>query len=102
MHEWHRSAPVMDIKRLKSFVTVAEQGTVSKAANLLRITQPALSRQISGLEQEIGFELFAREGRRLTLTARGEQLLDDCRSCCRTSPPCRSARSPCGVAISGC
>jgi DNA-binding transcriptional LysR family regulator len=80
MHEWHRSAPVMDIKRLKSFVTVAEQGTVSKAANLLRITQPALSRQIGGLELEIGFKLFAREGRRLILTARGEQLLDDCRS----------------------
>lgn len=70
----------MDLKRLKSFVVVAEQGTVSKAANLLRITQPALSRQIGALEQEIGFKLFARAGRRLALTARGEQLLGDCRS----------------------
>ena len=65
----------MDLKRLKSFVAVAEQGTVSKAAHLLRITQPALSRQIGALEQEIGFKLFARAGRRLALTARGEQLL---------------------------
>ena len=70
----------MDLKRLKSFVAVAEQGTVSKAADLLRITQPALSRQIGALEQEIGFKLFARAGRRLALTARGEQLLGDCRS----------------------
>ena len=70
----------MDLKRLKSFVAVAEQGTVSQAAHLLRITQPALSRQIGALEQEIGFKLFARAGRRLALTAHGEQLLGDCRS----------------------
>lgn len=70
----------MDLKRLKSFVAVAERGTVSAAAQLLRITQPALSRQIGALEEEIGFKLFARAGRRLVLTARGEQLLGDCRN----------------------
>lgn len=69
----------MDLRRLKTFVTVAEHGTVSKAAEVLHITQPALSRQIGALEQELGFKLFARAGRRLALTARGEQLLDDCR-----------------------
>src|SRR5262245_43412251 len=80
MPVWHRSAAPMDLKRLKSFVAVAEQGTVSKAAHLLRITQPALSRQIGALEQEIGFKLFTRAGRRLMLTPRGEQLLGDCRT----------------------
>ena len=70
----------MDLRRLKTFVTVAEHGTVSKAADVLHITQPALSRQINGLEQELGFELFQRAGRRLLLTPRGEQLLGDCRS----------------------
>jgi DNA-binding transcriptional LysR family regulator len=70
----------MDLRRLKTFITVAEHGTVSKAAEVLHITQPALSRQIGGLEQELGFELFQRAGRRLLLTPRGEQLLGDCRS----------------------
>ena len=70
----------MDLKRLRTFVTVAEQGTVSRAAVGLRISQSALSRQIGDLEQEFGVKLFDRLGRRLILTAIGEQLLGDCRS----------------------
>ena len=73
----------MDLKRLKTFVTIAEHGTVSQAAEVLHITQPALSRQISTLEEEIGFPLFDRVGRHLVLTAQGEQLLGDCRSLLR-------------------
>ncbi|KRR12238.1 hypothetical protein CQ12_31835 [Bradyrhizobium jicamae] len=69
----------MDIRRLKTFVAVAELGTVSKAAVQLRIGQPALSRQISDLQQELDLRLFDRVGRRLVLTAQGEQLLVDCR-----------------------
>src|SRR5437764_1709510 len=69
----------MDLKRLRTFVTVADLGTVSKAALRLRISQSALSRQISDLEYECGFKLFDRIGRRLFLTTRGEQLLEDCR-----------------------
>src|SRR5262245_59905993 len=69
----------MDIKRLRTFVTVADLGTVSKAALRLRISQSALSRQIADLEYECGFRLFDRIGRRLFLTTRGEQLLGDCR-----------------------
>lgn len=70
----------MDLRRLRTFVTVSEHGTVSKAAEVLHITQPALSRQISSLEAEFGFKLFERIGRRLQLTVRGEQVLGDCRS----------------------
>src|SRR5215212_2037814 len=69
----------MDLRRLKTFVTIAELGTVSKAAVHLRIGQPALSRQISDLQQELGLRLFDRVGRRLVLTAQGEELLTDCR-----------------------
>jgi DNA-binding transcriptional LysR family regulator len=69
----------MDLRHLKTFVAVADHGTVSKAAQILRITQPALSRQIRRMEDEIGFELFERTGRRVLLTARGEQFLGDCR-----------------------
>jgi len=69
----------MDLKRLRTFVAVADLGTVSKAALRLRISQSALSRQISDLEYECGFKLFDRIGRRLFLTTRGEQLLADCR-----------------------
>lgn len=70
----------MDLRRIRTFVTVAELGTVSKAAMRLRTAQPALSRQIGELEQQTGFKLFDRVGRRLVLTGEGEQLLGDCRS----------------------
>ena len=70
---------VMDLRHARTFVTVAELGTVSKAAVRLRIAQPALSRQIGSLEQELGLKLFDRVGRRLVLTGEGEQLLGDCR-----------------------
>ena len=69
----------MDLRHVRTFVTVAELGTVSKAALHLRVAQPALSRQISDLEQELGLKLFDRVGRRLLLTGEGEQLLADCR-----------------------
>jgi DNA-binding transcriptional LysR family regulator len=69
----------MDLRHTRTFVTVAELGTVSKAALRLRIAQPALSRQIDALEQELGLRLFDRVGRRLRLTGEGEQLLADCR-----------------------
>src|SRR5262245_27894438 len=70
----------MDLKRLRTFVTVAEQGTVSSAALRLRLTQPALSKQIRDLQQDLGIQLFDHVGRRLVLTSEGEQLLSECRS----------------------
>src|SRR5438445_1403771 len=69
----------MDLRRLRTFVAVADLGTVSKAAVRLRIGQPALSRQISDLQQELGLRLFDRVGRGLVLTVEGAQLLADCR-----------------------
>jgi DNA-binding transcriptional LysR family regulator len=69
----------VDIRHIRTFVTVAELGTVSKAALRLHVAQPALSRQIANLENELGLKLFDRVGRRLLLTSEGEQMLSDCR-----------------------
>ena len=65
----------MDLRRLRTFVTVAEQGSVSKAALSLHISQPGLSRQLQELQHELGIRLFDRVGRRLVLTPEGRQLL---------------------------
>jgi DNA-binding transcriptional LysR family regulator len=70
----------MDLRHVRTFVTIAEQGTVSKAALRLRVAQPALSRQIADLEAELGIRLFDRIRRRLVLTGEGERLLADCRN----------------------
>jgi DNA-binding transcriptional LysR family regulator len=70
----------MDLRRLRTFVAVAELGTVSKAALRLRIGRPALSRQISHLQRELGLRLFDRVGRSLVLSAEGEQFLGECRA----------------------
>jgi DNA-binding transcriptional LysR family regulator len=69
----------MDLRRIRTFVTVAELGTVSQAAARLHVAQPALSRQIASLEDEFGVRLFDRVGRRLLLTSGGEQMLGECR-----------------------
>ncbi|MBA3507268.1 MAG: LysR family transcriptional regulator [Betaproteobacteria bacterium] len=69
----------MDLRHIRTFVTVAELGTVSKAALRLYVAQPALSRQIANLEDEFGVKLFDRVGRRLLLTSEGQQLLSNCR-----------------------
>jgi DNA-binding transcriptional LysR family regulator len=69
----------MDLRHLRTFVTVAEQGTVSRAAAHLGVAQPALSRQIKDLEDELRIRLFDRIRRRLVLTGEGEQLLGHCR-----------------------
>jgi len=69
----------MDLRHIRTFVTVAEVGTVSKAALRLHVAQPALSRQIANLEDDFGVKLFDRVGRRLLLTSEGQQLLSDCR-----------------------
>ena len=78
VHWW-----AMDLKRLRTFVTVAEQGTVSSASERLRITQPALSRQLQDLQAEFGVQLFDQVGRRLRLTTEGAELLPTCRTLLR-------------------
>ena len=65
----------MDIKQLKTFICVAETGSLSAASDRLRLAQPALSRQIKLLEHKTGAQLFHRTVKGMTLTESGEKLL---------------------------
>jgi LysR family nitrogen assimilation transcriptional regulator len=65
----------MDLKQLDYFVHVADARSFSKAAQLLSVAQPALSRQIRALEVELRQALFLRNGRGVTLTPPGVRLL---------------------------
>jgi len=66
----------MNLKQLDYFVHVAELGSFSKAALVLDIAQPALSRQVRSLETELRENLFLRNGRGVTLTDAGRRLFD--------------------------
>ena len=61
----------MDLYQIRYFLTIAETGTFSRAAERLYVSQPSLSAGIKKLEQELGVTLFERGGRRTVLTAAG-------------------------------
>ena len=65
----------MELRTLRYFITVAQELNITRAAEKLNMSQPPLSNQIRGLEEELGAPLFIRGKRRLTLTAEGELLL---------------------------
>jgi LysR family cyn operon transcriptional activator len=65
----------VNFRQLRAFIAVVDAGGVHRAAARLHLTQPALSRQIQALEAELGVPLFDRIGRRMQLTAEGEDLL---------------------------
>ncbi len=69
----------MDINALQAFVEVARQGSFSKAAKLLFVTQPAVSKRIAALEDELQARLFDRIGKNITLTETGGELLSRAR-----------------------
>ena len=61
----------MELRVLRYFLAVAQEGNITSAASLLHITQPTLSRQIRDLEEELGHPLFERNSHSITLTAEG-------------------------------
>jgi DNA-binding transcriptional LysR family regulator len=65
----------MELYQLRSFTTVAELGHLTRAAERLHVSQPALSAQIRSLEEALGVTLFERGASGMTLTAAGRQLL---------------------------
>jgi LysR family nitrogen assimilation transcriptional regulator len=65
----------VDFKQIQTFVQVAELGSFTRAASVLRVAQPALSRQVRALEVELRQALFDRNGRGVTLTPAGTRLL---------------------------
>lgn len=65
----------IDAKPLRCFVAVAEERSFSRAAQRMHVTQPTLSAQIKGLEQLLGFELFQRTTRQVSLSPQGRAFL---------------------------
>jgi DNA-binding transcriptional LysR family regulator len=69
----------MELRHLRYFVAVGEEQHYGRAASRLRVAQPALSRQIQDLEEEVGFKLFERLPRGVQLSAAGKLFLQDAR-----------------------
>jgi DNA-binding transcriptional LysR family regulator len=70
----------MDERRLRYFLAVVEEGSVTRAASRLHVAQPSLSQTLRALEGELGVELFHRVGRGLRLSAAGQALVGPARS----------------------
>src|SRR5437899_11621874 len=69
--------PAVELRHLRYFVAVAEMENVSRAALKMRVSQPALSRQIRDLEGEIGISLLERTAKSVRLTDAGRAFLDN-------------------------
>jgi DNA-binding transcriptional LysR family regulator len=69
----------MSLAQIETFVAVARTQSMTRAAEHLRVAQPALSRQIKSLEEELGTRLFARTSRGMALLPAGEAFLEHAR-----------------------
>src|SRR5216684_3334081 len=67
----------MELRHLRYFAAVAAHGSFSRAANQLHLTQPALSRQVKSLEDEIGVALIVRGQNTISLTLAGEDFYEE-------------------------
>lgn len=70
----------MELSRLRIFVSVADAGSFTAAADRLGLTKSAVSQAIAALERELGVQLLQRSTRRLAITQAGESFLGDCRA----------------------
>src|SRR4051812_6409059 len=75
----------VELRQLRYFVMVAEEGSISGAAQKAFLTQPALSRQIKALEEAIGHPLLARQAHSIRLTPAGQMLLQEARQLLRSA-----------------
>src|SRR5436853_7897664 len=85
----------MDIRHLRYFVAVAEEGNVTRAAERLGIQQPPLSQQIRALEAELDVQLFRRKPRGVEMTEAGQTLLAEARAILRQVERATSATRRC-------
>jgi len=91
----------MDIRQLSAFLAVAESGSATRAAEMLHIVQPAVSRNIRLLEEEIGQPLFNRQRHGMTLTNAGVILADHARRAIRELDEARARLVPGAGAVTG-
>ena len=67
----------MELRQLRMFLAAAEEGSITAAARRMNLTQPAMSRQIKALEEELGVELFTRGAHSVALTPAGRVLVEE-------------------------
>ncbi|MBV7431656.1 MULTISPECIES: LysR family transcriptional regulator [unclassified Acidovorax] len=91
----------MDFKQLRAFLTVAETGNVTRAADVLHLVQPAVSRQVRLLEEDVGVQLFERERHGMVLTEAGQTLAAYARRAMLELDRARAEMSSAGSGISG-
>lgn len=91
----------MDLKQLRTFLEVADHGSLTRAADSLHIAQPALGRQIKQLEDAFGVALFDRHGRGMTLTATGRTLAERAQAILRLVEDTRAEISAAPRAVTG-
>ena len=88
----------LDLRLVRYFVAVADELHFGRAAARLYVSQPALSKQIRKLEEQLGEPLLVRDSRHVTLTARGQRFYDDARRLLALADAMRAARPPDGGA----
>ncbi len=91
----------MDLKQLKALVTVVEVGSVTRAAELLHLVQPAVTRQIRALEHELGVPLFERTHHGMRPTPAGSGLADRARRALTELDRARAELTPATGAVTG-
>ncbi|HEY3990773.1 MAG TPA: LysR family transcriptional regulator [Acidobacteriaceae bacterium] len=80
MNSYRFKIRLVELRHLRYFTAVAENGGVGRTARILHVAQSAISEQIRDLETELGVALFDRKNRRIRLTHHGEQFLKDARA----------------------
>ena len=73
----------MELRHIRYFLAIAEHASFTRAAQVVHVTQSTLSHQVQQLEQELGYRLFDRCGRTVTLTSAGEAFLPGARCAIR-------------------
>ena len=86
----------MDIKQLKYFIAIAEEGSLSAASARLHVAQPSLSHHVINVERELGVTLIKRSSRGVVLTESGQTLLKHAREICASMDLCLDRVRQCG------
>lgn len=91
----------MDVKQLRYFIALAEERQVTSAAHKLHMSQPPLSQQLKLMENELGVQLFHRNGRQLELTASGKTLYEHALTITRLMDEAKAETRESGLGIRG-
>lgn len=91
----------MDLKQLTALITVAEVGSITKAAQVLHLVQPSVTRQVKLLEEELGVLLFERTRQGMVPTAAGAAFVERARRALRELDQARAEARPATAGLSG-